>query len=70
MKPEIPAGMVEVTWDEFYSRLKADPRDIMPTVNNPLYTSWEDTRTREVWGWSYPGWKNAGEEKIFAVAQK
>jgi hypothetical protein len=65
----IPANMREVTKDEFFATLYADPRDIMPSQRNELYTVWEVVSSRAVWGWSYPGWKNVGEVKRWAVAR-
>lgn len=66
--PEIPAGMVKVSEKEFFEALQADPRDIMPSVMNPMFTTWE-TKDRKVWGWATPGWKNhwRGVAKTFAV---
>lgn len=61
-----PTNMRLVTSEEFFAALKADTRDIMPSNQNPLYTTWE-TKGREVWGWSYPGWKNVGESKLWAI---
>ncbi len=63
----IPANMREVTKDEFFATLKADPRDIMPSHDNPTFTEWRVVATRAMWGWSYPGWKNVGEIKRWAV---
>lgn len=63
---EIPAGFRRVTQGEFFAALSNDPRDIMPSNMNPNFTTWE-TKSREVWGWTYPGWKNPREEKIFAL---
>jgi hypothetical protein len=69
-KHSVPSNMVAVSAEEFFARLKADQRDIMPSLEaSPCYTNWE-TRNREVWGWSYPGWKNPGEPKIYAVRAK
>jgi hypothetical protein len=64
---EIPTGFRQVTKDEFFAALRADPRDIMPSQANPEYTTWE-TNHRYVWGWTYPGWKNPGGEKVYAIA--
>lgn len=61
--------MVEVSKEEFFKALYADPRDIMPSHKDPDFTTWE-TRERVVWGWSCPGWKNPGERKIFAVCKE
>jgi hypothetical protein len=61
-------GMVVVSEDEFFRRLYADPRDIMPSVRNPEFTIWE-TKDRWVWGRSYPGWKNPGAEKVYMVKE-
>jgi hypothetical protein len=65
--PEIqpPRGMTSVTKDEFFALLKTDPRDIMPR-SLPDHSTWE-TRDREVWGWSSPGWKYRGAQR-YAVA--
>lgn len=63
-----PDGMRLVSRDEFFRLLYADGRDIMPSNQAPLYTTWE-TKSREVWGWSYPGWRNTGEPKRFAVKE-
>jgi hypothetical protein len=68
-KVPIPAGMIEVTKDQFFSALYKDPRDIMPSNRNPNYTTWE-TRDRAVWGWSSPGWKNPGDPAVWAIAQR
>ncbi len=62
----IPSGMEEVTKDEFFARLKADGRDIMPNHDAPDFTIWK-TRARQVWGWSTPGWKTPGTQKRYAV---
>jgi hypothetical protein len=56
---------VIVSQDEFFALLKADPRDIMPRPRED-HSSWE-TRDREVWGWSTPGWKNPGAPQMYAV---
>lgn len=58
--------MTVVTEKEFYGRLYADPRDIMPHHSHPTFTQWE-TKHRELWGWSAPGWKNPGDPKVYAV---
>lgn len=63
---KLPPGMRRVTQDEFFAALRADKRDIMPSHQHPLFTTWETT-SRQVWGWSYPGWKNAGEPKIWWI---
>lgn len=54
----IPAGMREVTEEEFFALLKADPRDIMPNHDFPEFTRWLVQSNRAVWGWSTPGWRN------------
>lgn len=67
-KPQPPLGFRVVTANEFFAALYSDPRDIMPShVSSPYYTTWE-TKKREVWGWTAPGWKNPGGEKIYAIA--
>lgn len=57
--PTAPEGMRLVPRDEFFAALFADKRDIMPTTRDPDQTWWE-TKTRQVWGWSSPGWKTSG----------
>ncbi len=66
---EIPTGMSEVSGEEFFARLKADGRDIMPRLTYPEFTTWETRDHRTVWGWSSPGWRNPGEAKLWAVAE-
>lgn len=48
------------TKDRFFAALKADSRDIMPDHSAPDFTLWRVVWTREVWGRTEPGWKNAG----------
>jgi len=64
----IPQGMIEVSKDEFFAALYADKRDIMPSVSQPNVTTWE-TKTRQVWGWSLPGWKNPSDAKVWAIVK-
>ncbi len=68
MKP-IPVGMVAVSKEQFFQALYADARDIMPSANDPECTRWE-TRNRQLWGWSSPGWKNPNGEKTYAIYPK
>lgn len=63
--PPIPSGMAEVSEAEFFARLKADPRDIMPTTENPEITFWKD-KSGIVAGVSLPGWKYPGRIKAWA----
>ena len=49
--------MHQVTKKEFFRLLKADPRDIMPSVEHRDFTTWK-TRDNVVVAWSYPGWAN------------
>lgn len=67
VEPSIPAGMVEVTWDEFYELVKRDSRDIMPKNIRREFTTWE-TPNRDVWGWSFPGWAYPRGKKVYAVS--
>lgn len=65
--PSIPAGMVQVTEDQFFALLYADKRDIMPKLHCPFQTTWE-TKDRFIWGWHSPGWKNRGAApRVYAV---
>lgn len=59
---QIPAGMREVTQEQFFEALRADPRDIMPTTKHEYFTTWE-TKDQRLWGWSTPGWKGPYNEK-------
>lgn len=59
-QPTIPSGMIEVSKDRFFELLYADKRDIMPSHQARDFTSWEVVHTRVQWGWSTPGWANAG----------
>ena len=64
----IPPGLVRVSKEEFFAALKADPRDIMPTVENRSFTSWEVSRTRARWGWSSKGYGSPfGTPEVFAI---
>lgn len=68
--PPIPAGMIQVTRDDFFTRLYADKRDIMPHLDNETFTTWalNGRYPRVVWGWSAPGWKNPGTHaKVYAI---
>lgn len=63
---EIPHGFKRVTKDEFFAALSADPRDIMPSAK-PNFSIWE-TKTREVWGYTAPGYSNVrAHEAVYAV---
>ncbi len=64
--PQMPAGMVAVSKEQFFAALNADPRDIMPHLTNPRFSTWE-TKSRQVWGWTAPGWQNPRDEKIYAI---
>jgi len=65
----IPPGFRQVTKDEFFTALKNDPRDIMPSIAYSPYSSTWETRNREAWGWTVPGWKNPRDERIYALKQ-
>jgi hypothetical protein len=62
-----PANMHEVNKDEFYAVI--GPQDVHPATANPDCTIWE-TPTRQVVGWSYPGWRNPGEPKRYALPNR
>jgi hypothetical protein len=60
-----PNGMRAVTQEEFFAALKADPRDIMPSLAySTTYTVWE-TRDRAEWGRTFPGWRNPGDDPAY-----
>ena len=66
--PTPPAGFRTVTKAEFFAALAADRRDTMPTTEARLFTPWRVVHTREVWGWSAPGWAGpCGTPKVFAI---
>lgn len=57
-RPETPAGMVAVSYDQFYAVI--NPLDVSPSVeHSPDYSVWE-LRNRTVVGRTYPGWKHSG----------
>lgn len=63
---ETPAGMIEVTEKQFFAALFADQRDVMPSHNQPDHTDWLDKNAR-VFGRTFPGWKNPGDEKHYLL---
>ena len=62
-----PEGMIEVTQQEFFARLRADGRDIMPNHSATDFTRWEVVATRALWGWSTPGWRNPSSKRSYAI---
>lgn len=68
--PAVPAGMVVVTHDEFYAALRADKRDIMPTVEAREHTPWRVVATRAMWGWHSIGYASKfGAPDVYAIAK-
>jgi hypothetical protein len=64
----IPDGMKEVSKEDFFEHLKADKRDIMPSTMAENYSWWKVVSSQQIWGWTWPGWKNSGEgEKRYAI---
>lgn len=65
-----PSGMKEVTKEGFFEALKAEEkkgRDIMPSVSeSENYSVWCD-KSRNVWGYTYPGWKYPRGEKGYFI---
>jgi len=49
-----------VSEGEFFAALYGDRRDIMPTTRDPNVTFWEIAATREIFGRTFPGWKDSG----------
>lgn len=67
MSIQTPDGMKEVSKDKFFEALKADKRDIMPSASeSPNYSVWSD-KSRNVWGYSYPGWKYPRDEQAYFI---
>ena len=58
--------MEPVSKAEFFRRLAADPRDIMPHLIFPDCSTWE-TVNRVLWGRSFPGWHNPGDLERYEV---
>lgn len=55
----------QVTADDFFTALYADPRDIMPRWNRDGTASlWED-KNGDVWGKTTPGWKCERPKEYF-----
>lgn len=70
-EPVLPTGFTEVTEGEFFERLKADKRDIMPTTEAHFHTPWRVVATREMWGWASKGWQSKhGTPERFAIASQ
>ncbi|MNF13296.1 hypothetical protein D3C80_2150870 [compost metagenome] len=67
MSIQVPNGMKEVSREEFFEALYADKRDIMPSVSESEdYSVWSD-KSRNVWGYTYPGWKYPRGEKGYFI---
>jgi hypothetical protein len=66
---KIPEGMQVVTKREFFARLYADKRDIMPRSFRD-HTIWEVVASRKPWGWSSHGWVGGRLPKQWAVADQ
>jgi hypothetical protein len=58
----------EVTWDDFYARLQADPRDIMPCNDDPNETLWRCQKSFAIFGKSTPGWRRPSLPKTYLIA--
>lgn len=64
----VPPGFSQVPQEQFYATLYADPRDIMPTVeNSDSFSDWQVAKGGELWGRSFPGWKNPGDAKAYFI---
>jgi len=64
-----PAGFKFVSEAEFFEAVnKAAADDPMPSVERPEVTVWNFQRfRRDVFGYSWPGWKNPGEREAYAI---
>lgn len=51
------ATFKQVSKDEFFAALKADPRDVMPNHDEPFRTVWQAQRNGLAFGVTTPGWK-------------
>lgn len=63
----VPDGFKKVSKDEFFEALYADKRDIMPTISESVHYSVWMTPQRNVWGYTYPGWKYPMAEKGYFI---
>lgn len=68
----LPSNVREVSHDEFFAELKAQPHDVMPTTEMPEITIWrrQDSVNREIWGYSTPGWRNPADPKTYGIVRR
>ena len=62
----IPDGMVEVTRDQFFATVGT--MNVHPSNAHEEFTAWE-TPFREELGRSWPGWRNPGAPKRWAISE-
>lgn len=66
----MPAGMREISKEEFWRLVMAEKRNIHP-YSERYHTHWDVVDTRQPWGWVSAGYASdhhRGEEKRYAVA--
>lgn len=66
----MPAGMREVSKEEFWRLVKAERRNIHPTSER-YHTDWFVVDPRQAWGWRSCGYcsdRHLGEVERYAVA--
>lgn len=63
-----PAGMTQLSKEEFFEALAGAPGDPMPTTKYRDHTTWE-TRNGLIWGWS-TGRSNISSDTVYAAYVK
>ena len=63
---QIPAGMREVSKDEFWALVMSEKRDVMPRSERN-HTDWYFNHTQQSWGWCSEGYMPSGETPVYAV---
>ena len=64
----VPAGMREVTENEFFATLYADPRDVMPRRRVHTHSTWLVRHTDAVWGWSCASYCSPSGTQRYALS--
>ena len=65
----VPPGLVQVTQEQFYEALYADKRDIMPNLDSDSFSDWKTVSNGELWGRSFPGWKNPDGATAYFITE-
>lgn len=70
---DIPHGMVEVSREEFWSRVRSETRNIHPRSER-RHTEWVFVGSSHLWGWASRGYAGpfdheGAEPERFAIAR-